>query len=414
MKIVTSSIQKHIAVMVLGISMCFGMMMVPAVSHAQSQTEVADQIRSLNAMIAVLQQQSTTGSTVQYERVSVRENLSVRAFPGGPLLTVLDPETSGTVLYGPSTGNGFDWQYVMYDNGVVGWSADEWLVFSGETDENVVPAAADVDEKCTTAFGDFGSGTIVPALVPGVPPAELASAQFICKSTQWNIYEPVEVEAELVDPGTPGSCAVEGVNYADGSTTPSIVVSGITIQIDGMEFICTNGVLDLQPVPERLEELELLEIDSIQVARSGDKASILVILASGKRVTTTVPNNDLINRVISFLVDENNLDISAYEESDAELYEAVSSLVTINLDGTSDNPLPEVGDDIDDSDAETAVVIPVEEEEEDSGSNNAANGRSVDATPVTEETVNDQDDPTAEPVIEDDEEEEEEVFNNGR
>jgi hypothetical protein len=438
----TSSIQKHIAVTALGISICFGMVAMPGITQAQVQDEQADEIKSLHAMVTILQQQSASDSSVQYERVSVRENLSVRTFPGGPLLTVLDPETSGTVLFGPTNVNGFDWQFIIYDNGVVGWSADEWLVFSGTQDANIVPASIDSDEKCTTEFGVFGSGTILSSLVSGIPPVELAEVQFACESTQWVVYE-VE-EEEVVEPGTPGSCEIEGVYYPNGSTSPSITVDGTVIEFPDMQFVCTDGILDLQPLPERFDELDLADIDFIQVVRRGSEATVVVVLKSGESVSTFITNDNIINRVVSFLIDDNNLDISAYAD-ESVVYETVEDLTTIILDSTVDNPLPEVVADVDDSDDDTAVeVLEEEEEEESTSSSNSSNGRSSDATPnevveeedVEEEVVSeegsdqdvevaatfveevvvqndDQDDPNAVPVVPV-VEEEEEVLNNGR
>lgn len=73
---------------------------------------------------------STGGSTVSSNRVRTRSNLSVRSSssPTASLIAVKPAGSAATVIGGPVVSGGFTWLQVRYDDGTVGWSAQDWLV----------------------------------------------------------------------------------------------------------------------------------------------------------------------------------------------------------------------------------------------------------------------------------------------
>jgi len=63
------------------------------------------------------------------ERVRATKNLNVRAEPGtsGSMITTMPEGSTGTILDGPVSAEGYTWWEISYDDGTTGWSASNWL-----------------------------------------------------------------------------------------------------------------------------------------------------------------------------------------------------------------------------------------------------------------------------------------------
>ena len=61
--------------------------------------------------------------------VRVTTGLNVRTEPGtsGSKITTMAAGSTGTVLDGPVSAEGYVWWRISYDDGTTGWSADNWL-----------------------------------------------------------------------------------------------------------------------------------------------------------------------------------------------------------------------------------------------------------------------------------------------
>lgn len=144
----TRNIQKNIAVAVMGIALCFGMFAGASQTQAQTQSqEMQEQINTLLALIASLQEQIESGSgggasepddddthastdrfevgatVVTTDRVQVRSNL-VSWFAQR---SVQDKGAVGEIIGGPSEYRGYTYWEIAYENGWTGWSAENWL-----------------------------------------------------------------------------------------------------------------------------------------------------------------------------------------------------------------------------------------------------------------------------------------------
>jgi hypothetical protein len=114
--------------------------------QAQSTSSQQAQMEELLALIAQLQarlaemQQTTVQSTSEGgfsekdiqigSRVQTTDNLRVRSAAqlSASQIAVASPFTGGTVISGPLTSGGYTWWNVQYDNGVRGWSVQNWLI----------------------------------------------------------------------------------------------------------------------------------------------------------------------------------------------------------------------------------------------------------------------------------------------
>jgi len=63
------------------------------------------------------------------ERVRVTSGLNVRTNPGtsGSKISTMAAGSTGTVLEGPISADGYTWWRISYADGTTGWSADDWL-----------------------------------------------------------------------------------------------------------------------------------------------------------------------------------------------------------------------------------------------------------------------------------------------
>ena len=63
------------------------------------------------------------------DTVRVTTGLNVRTEPGtsGSKITTMAAGSTGTVLEGPVSAEGYTWWRISYDDGTTGWSADNWL-----------------------------------------------------------------------------------------------------------------------------------------------------------------------------------------------------------------------------------------------------------------------------------------------
>ena len=115
-------------------------------AHAQSTSAELEQIQTLLSLIEQLQarlaemHQGATSNTSEGgfskknikigNRVQTTDNLRVRtaAQLSSSQITVVSPFTGGTIMDGPLTRGGYTWWNVRYDNGVRGWSVENWLI----------------------------------------------------------------------------------------------------------------------------------------------------------------------------------------------------------------------------------------------------------------------------------------------
>lgn len=69
------------------------------------------------------------------DRVRTTANVNVRTGPGTSYPEITDPDypgyapagSTGVVLSGPVSANGYVWWEIQYDAGYTGWSAENWL-----------------------------------------------------------------------------------------------------------------------------------------------------------------------------------------------------------------------------------------------------------------------------------------------
>jgi hypothetical protein len=63
------------------------------------------------------------------EKVRVTTGLNVRFKPGtsGSMITTMAAGSTGTILEGPVFTEGYTWWKIIYNDGTIGWSADNWL-----------------------------------------------------------------------------------------------------------------------------------------------------------------------------------------------------------------------------------------------------------------------------------------------
>jgi len=63
------------------------------------------------------------------DKVRATTGLNVRTEPGtsGSKITTMAAGSTGTVLEGPVSAEGYTWWKIGYDDGTTGWSADNWL-----------------------------------------------------------------------------------------------------------------------------------------------------------------------------------------------------------------------------------------------------------------------------------------------
>jgi uncharacterized protein YraI len=117
----------------------------PSITHAENsaQSQIEELIKSLLVQIAALQAQLGQGQTLEGgdkgESFSIGDqvrttntlNLRASAGTGGLFIKTLPANTKGTIVGGPESKNGYLWWKVSY-NGVIGWSAHNWLSATGK------------------------------------------------------------------------------------------------------------------------------------------------------------------------------------------------------------------------------------------------------------------------------------------
>ncbi len=98
-----------------------------------------------------------TPVTAVGQRFRVTENMNLRGGPGTGFATVgtLTAGTTGTVIGGPTSANGYKWWDVRTDNGQQGWAADNWLLASGGT------APTNPTDPPPSSGGKFAAGDTV-------------------------------------------------------------------------------------------------------------------------------------------------------------------------------------------------------------------------------------------------------------
>lgn len=143
-----SHIQKRIVVLVMAITMFFGMIVLTPKAEAQTSNREAmmAQIQQLLQIVLLLQAQvaaldSASGGNTSVEggftnrdislrdRVQTTDILRVRAAASASasLINNVAAFSQGTVVDGPQYADGYTWWHVTYDNGTSGWSAENWL-----------------------------------------------------------------------------------------------------------------------------------------------------------------------------------------------------------------------------------------------------------------------------------------------
>lgn len=123
------------------VAVLLGGMMSPRPAAAQSTEELQALINSLMAQVALLSERLeelragssseggfdkdiSVGDTVQTtDTLKVRGSAAVSA----GLLGTVPAFTSGQVIDGPETNDGYVWWYVRYNTGMTGWSAENWM-----------------------------------------------------------------------------------------------------------------------------------------------------------------------------------------------------------------------------------------------------------------------------------------------
>jgi type II secretory pathway pseudopilin PulG len=111
-------------------------------------------VTSLQAQLAVMNGDNETGQEggftnkfISYgDRVQTTDTLKVRdrAYTSGALLGVQNPFTSGKVVGGPGNSGGYTWWQIKYDNGILGWSAENWLrVVADDADQEITESLLD-------------------------------------------------------------------------------------------------------------------------------------------------------------------------------------------------------------------------------------------------------------------------------
>jgi len=99
------------------------------------------------------------------DTVRVTENLNVRTGAGTSYSEITDPDypgyapagTSGKVLEGPKSADGYTWWKVEYNAGYTGWSAQDWL-------EKTPPAAPTTTSPGSSSAPGLLTDTLTPTL----------------------------------------------------------------------------------------------------------------------------------------------------------------------------------------------------------------------------------------------------------
>lgn len=74
------------------------------------------------------------------QQIQTADYLKVRVKPFGIVINTVSPNTRGEVVEGPNTYGGYRWWKVKYANGVIGWSADNWMKYPTGSITPSVPA----------------------------------------------------------------------------------------------------------------------------------------------------------------------------------------------------------------------------------------------------------------------------------
>ncbi|MEJ7838021.1 MAG: SH3 domain-containing protein, partial [Thermomicrobiales bacterium] len=138
----------------------------------------------------------TTGKFAIGDTVRVTESLRLRSSAGtsGGIITSLSPGTTGTVLAGPTSANGYTWWRLQTSAGA-GWAADEWLVKTTAPTDPPPPTTGkfeigdtvQVTESLRLRTSASTSGGIITSLSPGTTGTVLAGPTTANGYTWWRL-----------------------------------------------------------------------------------------------------------------------------------------------------------------------------------------------------------------------------------
>lgn len=103
---------------------------------------------------------TATEVTPLQQKVFTTDNLNVRSGPGTsyPVIKTEPKNTTGVVLDGPVSADNLTWWKISYQDDVIGWSAQSWLVF-GEPATNLCDFSKNVSLRPGKTFDMYGTET---------------------------------------------------------------------------------------------------------------------------------------------------------------------------------------------------------------------------------------------------------------